>query len=78
VMDGRQKPYSDGMTLRELAELFRALGARDALNLDGGGSSTFVLADSANPSLLEIRNRPSDKTERAVGNALAVVRGCAR
>jgi hypothetical protein len=78
VVDGRQKPYSDGMTLRELAELFRALGARDALNLDGGGSSTFVLADSANPSLLEIRNRPSDKTERAVGNALAVVRGCAR
>lgn len=76
VVDGRQTPYSDGMTLRELAELFRALGARDALNLDGGGSSTFVLADSASGQRLTVRNRPSDKTERAVGNALAVARSC--
>ena len=76
VVDGRQKPYSDGMTLRELAELLRALGASQALNLDGGGSSTFVLADSTAPNGLRIMNRPSDKVERAVGNALAVVRGC--
>jgi len=76
VVDGRQKPYSDGMTLRELAELFRSLGATQALNLDGGGSSTFVLADSTAPGELRIMNRPSDKTERAVANALAVVRGC--
>lgn len=77
VVDGRQKPYSDGMTLRELAELFRSLGATQALNLDGGGSSTFVLADSTAPTGLRIMNRPSDKSERAVGNALAIVRGCA-
>ena len=76
VVDGRQKPYSDGMTLRELAELFRSLGASQALNLDGGGSSTFVLADSTAPNGLRIMNRPSDKVERAVGNALAVVHGC--
>lgn len=76
VVDGRQKPYSDGMTLRELAELFRSLGASQALNLDGGGSSTFVLADSTAPSGLRIMNRPSDKVERAVGNALAIVHGC--
>ena len=76
VVDGRQKPYSDGMTLRELAELFRSLGATQALNLDGGGSSTFVLADSTAPGGVRILNRPSDKTERAVGNALAVVHGC--
>lgn len=76
VVDGRQKPYSDGMTLRELAELYRSLGASQVLNLDGGGSSTFVLADSAAPNGLRIMNRPSDKVERAVGNALAVVRGC--
>lgn len=74
VVDGRQKPYSDGMTLRELAELFRSLGARDAINLDGGGSSTFVLADSVGAPLT-VRNRPSDKTERAVANALGV-QGC--
>jgi exopolysaccharide biosynthesis protein len=76
VVDGRQKPYSDGMTLRELAELFRSLGATQALNLDGGGSSTFVLADSVAPGGVRILNRPSDKVERAVGNALVVVRGC--
>lgn len=76
VVDGRQKPYSDGMTLRELAELFRSLGASQALNLDGGGSSTFVLADPAAPYGLRIMNRPSDKAERAVGNALAIARGC--
>lgn len=76
VVDGRQKPYSDGMTLRELAELFRSLGATEALNLDGGGSSTFVLVDSTAPNGRRIMNRPSDKTERAVANALAIVQGC--
>jgi hypothetical protein len=75
VVDGRQKPHSDGMNLRELATLMHALGARDALNLDGGGSSTMIV-DSA--GTLRVVNRPSDATgERAVGNALAIVR-CSR
>jgi hypothetical protein len=77
VVDGRQKPYSDGMTLRELANLMLALGARDAINLDGGGSSTLVYSDPRSAGALRIANRPSDATgERAVGNALAIVRGC--
>ena len=77
VVDGRQKPYSDGMTLRELATLLLALGARDALNLDGGGSTAFVYADSDSARALRVANHPSDPTgERAVGNALAIVRGC--
>jgi hypothetical protein len=67
VVDGRQRPYSDGMTLPELAGLFEALGAAEALNLDGGGSTVMVVGDSA-------VNRPSDLTgERPVVNALAVV-----
>lgn len=74
TVDGRQKPYSDGMTLRETAELMRALGAVDAINLDGGGSTTMVVANGAGvPSVV---NRPSDVRERPVGNALAIVRGC--
>jgi phosphodiester glycosidase len=78
VVDGRQKPYSDGMTLRELADLLLALGARDALNLDGGGSTTMVRA-APGDSRLEIVNRPSDpQGERPVGDAIAVVRGCGR
>ena len=77
VVDGRQKPYSDGMTLRELATLMLALGARDALNLDGGGSTAFVFADPDSAGVLRVANHPSDPTgERAVGNALAIVKGC--
>ena len=73
VVDGRQSPHSVGMTLPELASLFEALGADEALNLDGGGSTALVIGDAP-------VNRPSDATgERAVANALALVhdaRGC--
>jgi exopolysaccharide biosynthesis protein len=79
VVDGRQKPYSDGMSLRETATLMLALGARDAINLDGGGSSTLVFADPDASGALRIANRPSDKEgERAVGDALAIVDACRR
>ena len=75
TVDGRQKPYSDGMTLREIAELLRALGADEALNLDGGGSTAMVVANAAGVPV--VVNRPSDAGgERPVGNALAIVRGC--
>lgn len=68
VVDGRQPPYSAGMSLPELAELFEALGAEEALNLDGGGSTVLVVHGSP-------VNRPSDATgERPVVNALALVR----
>ena len=77
VVDGRQKGYSDGMTLRELAAAMRALGARDAINLDGGGSTTLVYADPDARAGLRIANRPSDASgERPVGDALAIVREC--
>lgn len=42
VVDGRQPGVSEGITLIELAALFQWLGAWDALNLDGGGSTTLV------------------------------------
>ena len=77
VVDGRQRAYSDGMTLRELAALMLGLGARDALNLDGGGSTTMVYADPDSARALRVVNRPSDPAgERPVGDALAIVRGC--
>ena len=73
VVDGRQPPHSAGMSLPELAALLEALGAEEALNLDGGGSSALVIGDRP-------VNRPSDTAgERAVVNALALVRradGC--
>lgn len=76
VVDGRRKPYSDGMTLRELGNLFLALGAPEAINLDGGGSTTLVFADPKSGGTLRVANQPSDSAgERAVGDALAIVRG---
>ena len=77
VVDGRQPRYSVGMTLPELGQLMLELGARDALNLDGGGSSTMAVRRASGD--VHVVNRPSDATgERPVANALAVVRGCAR
>jgi hypothetical protein len=43
VVDGRQPGYSEGMTLPELGDQMLAAGARDAINLDGGGSSALVI-----------------------------------
>lgn len=68
VVDGRQAPYSDGMSLSELAWLFQRIGAAHAVNLDGGGSTAIVVRG-------ELVNRPSDREgERSVGNALALAR----
>jgi hypothetical protein len=67
VVDGRQKRLSRGMTLPELADYMISLGCQEAVNLDGGGSSTLW----CNGVVL---NSPSDVWEREVANALVVVR----
>jgi len=55
------------MTLNELSEFMLFLGCYNALNLDGGGSTTLVIND-------KIINYPSDLTgERPVGNALLII-----
>ncbi len=78
AVDGREYQNA-GMTLRELGELMLALGARDAINLDGGGSTTLVYADPDSAGRLRIGNHTSDKGgERTVGDALAIVHACGR
>jgi uncharacterized protein YigE (DUF2233 family) len=63
AIDGRQK-MSVGATLTEEAEILKSMGCRDALNLDGGGSTCL------NVFGLDM-NRPSDKTgERPVANGI--------
>jgi len=57
VVDGRQKGYSEGVSLRELAVMMQKLGCSDALNLDGGGS-TIMLLQGENGDRKTV-NRPS-------------------
>lgn len=72
TIDGRQAGYSVGTTNRESARIALELGAREAINLDGGGSTTMVVARNGR---VEVVNKPSDaQGERAVGNALVVTR----
>src|SRR5215208_4942496 len=66
TVDGRQPGHSVGMSLRELAELFVGLGARAAINLDGGGSTTMVVDGT-------VVNRISDPQERRVPTAVLVL-----
>jgi hypothetical protein len=60
TVDGRQPETSVGMTLAEAADLLLALGATDGINLDGGGSTTFVAAGT-------VVNTPSDVAVRRGG-----------
>lgn len=70
TVDGRQAS-SAGVTLTELATMMADLGAYNALNLDGGGSTT-LLAREAGESDPELINSPSDGQEREVPNGLVV------
>ncbi len=64
AVNGRQKDVSEGMSLEELAALLTELGAVEAINLDGGGSTTMVVRD-------RVINMPS-AGERAVASALLI------
>ncbi len=67
AVDGRRPDHSVGMSFAELQRLCAYLGLRDALNLDGGGSTTLVVQG-------EVVNRPTDRFgPRAVSDALVVM-----
>ncbi|MCX4776431.1 phosphodiester glycosidase family protein [Streptomyces sp. NBC_01264] len=70
TVDGRQRD-SGGMTLTALGRLMHRLGAHDALNLDGGGSST-LLAALTGQAALTVENSPSDGRQRPVPNGLVL------
>jgi hypothetical protein len=80
AVDGRQEGHSRGATLAELGELMKGFGAADALNLDGGGSTTMVIKDRAT-GVFSVANRPSGlatdlpglPVERPVVDVLGVV-----
>ncbi|NLF95534.1 MAG: phosphodiester glycosidase family protein [Candidatus Riflebacteria bacterium] len=64
VVDGRSKRNS-GMKLDELADYLRLLGARHAINLDGGGSSSMIVKGRT-------VNSPSDGNERRISNGILI------
>jgi len=66
TVDGRQPGVSAGMPLEMLAELLLEFGTVEAMNLDGGGSTTMVIHN-------KVVNRPSDQTgERPVSDAILI------
>jgi exopolysaccharide biosynthesis protein len=68
TIDGRSED-ADGMDLLELSDYLLSLECRDAINLDGGGSTTLWLKEEG------VYNHPSDKTgERPVSNALVIMK----
>lgn len=77
VADGRNFWYSNGMRYAEMGAVMKALGSKNAINLDGGGSSTFIIRKIAGfeDGRFAIRNWPYDNggVEREVANGLLVV-----
>jgi exopolysaccharide biosynthesis protein len=66
AVDGRQPGVSAGMSLTMLADLLIEFGAVEAINLDGGGSTTMVIRN-------KLVNKPSDATgERPVSDAILI------
>jgi hypothetical protein len=67
AVDGHRPGYSVGASFRESAVIMGALGAEEAVNLDGGGSTTMTVGE-------ELVNRPSDATgERPIGDAVVIL-----
>lgn len=89
TVDGRQPEVSVGMTLYEATDLLIGLGATEGINLDGGGSTTFVRGGSVVNKVSDVQVRSGGKTvvrqsvqkgdtlvgpvERPVASALVVV-----
>lgn len=73
VLDGASD-YRTGLTLAEEAATLRGLGASDAFNLDGGGSSDLVTRDQGTGGV-KVRNHPSGGVERPVANGIGVFSG---
>ncbi len=71
LVDGKQPLYSEGLTKAELTKFVFDLGVDTALNLDGGGSTTVVIANPSNPKILNATiHTKLPMRERPVANHL--------
>ena len=72
VLDGRQGDLSCGGNMKEIAQIMLEAGCVTAVNLDGGGSSTYV-AKEAGATELSVVSKPSDGISRSVSTSLLMV-----
>ncbi len=72
ALDGRQEPFSAGGSAREIAQIMYEAGCVVAINLDGGGSTTFAAKEEGADEVTVV-NRPSDGFERSVSSSILVV-----
>ena len=72
VFDGRQEPWSCGANYGEIAQVMLDAGCVHAINLDGGGSTTYV-ARLPGEEELSVVNRPSDGIQRSVATSIFAV-----
>jgi len=72
VLDGRQEPVSCGGSMEEIAQIMLEAGCYQAVNLDGGGSTTFVSKPEGEEDLV-VTNNPSDGFARSVSSTLIFV-----
>ena len=72
VLDGRQLPRSAGGAMEEIAQIMLEAGCVDAVNLDGGGSTTYMSKPAGSDSI-RVVNTPSDGYARSVSTSLVVV-----
>ncbi len=73
TIDGRQKGESEGATTVECAEYLRYFGADDALNMDGGGSTTLVVFDKKTEKPI-ILSKQKGNAERPVAVSLGIIK----
>ena len=71
VLDGRQEPFSCGGSMHELAQIMLEAGCVAAINLDGGGSTTFASRPEGSDEV-KVINRPSDGSERSISSGLII------
>ena len=72
TLDGRQPDHSVGGSFQNVATMLRDMGCVDALNLDGGGSTTFVMRPLGEFDR-KVVNRPSGSSARRVANSLVLI-----
>ena len=72
VLDGRQEPFSAGGSMEEIAQIMLDAGCVHAVNLDGGGSTTYLSKPEGSDSL-QLVNRPSDGYARSVATSLVAI-----